>query len=50
MFPSVVFLWFFGWSLFYIGSKTKSSKPKKKSAAVNEPTFIVLRLEEKHVK
>jgi hypothetical protein len=42
VFPSVVFLWFLGWSLFYIGFKTKSGKPKKKFALVNDPTFMVL--------
>jgi hypothetical protein len=48
MLPSVVFIWFAGWTLFYKGSKTESVKPKKKLAVVNEPTFMVLMPEEKH--
>jgi hypothetical protein len=46
MLPLVVFMWFFGWSLYWIGSR-KDSKPRE-MAEQNELTFTVQMPEEKY--
>lgn len=47
MLPLVVFFWFFGWSLYWIGSKKEVVKPRQKSDH-KELTFTVLVPEQKY--
>ncbi|MCJ7559376.1 hypothetical protein MUO79_01995 [Candidatus Bathyarchaeota archaeon] len=47
MLPLVVFFWFFGWSLYWIGSKKEVVKPRQKSD-YKELTFTVLVPEQKY--
>jgi hypothetical protein len=44
--PTVVFMWFIGWSLYWIGSR-EDAKPRKTSDQ-NELTFTVQMPEEKY--
>jgi len=46
MLPIVVFLWFIGWSLYWIGSR-EDAKPRKMPDQ-NELTFTVQMPEEKY--
>jgi hypothetical protein len=48
MFPSVVFLWLIGWSLYWIGSRKKPIKPRKTHSGAKEPILIVFMPEEKY--
>lgn len=41
MLPVAVFLWFVGWSFYWIGGKKEEAKPKK-IAEANDLTFTVL--------
>ena len=45
--PVAVFFWFFGWSLYWIGSNKKLSKPRKKESS-KELTFTVLMPQQKY--
>lgn len=45
--PLAVFFWFFGWSLYWIGSNKKLSKPEKKESS-KELTFTVLMPQQKY--
>jgi len=45
--PLAVFFWFFGWSLYWIGSNKKLSKPRKKESS-KELTFTVLMPQQKY--
>jgi hypothetical protein len=47
MLPLVVFFWFFGWSLYWIGSKKEVVKPRQKSDH-KELTFTELMPEQKY--
>jgi hypothetical protein len=47
--PLVVFLWIFGWSLYWIGSKKKRVKPRKRDNS-KDLTFTVLMPEQKYAK
>ncbi len=43
--PSAIFTWFIGWSLYWIGSKGKATKPSK--ILDKKLTFTVLTPEQK---
>jgi hypothetical protein len=47
--PIVIFIWFIGWSLYWIGSRGKVGKPRK-IIDRKELTFTVLIPEEKYAK
>ncbi|MGD0451243.1 MAG: hypothetical protein ABSA79_09360 [Candidatus Bathyarchaeia archaeon] len=46
--PIGVFLWIIGWSLYYVGSKRESSKPKPKSSIQRELIMFVPTPEQKY--
>ena len=46
MLPIVIFIWFIGWSLYWIGSTREVNKPRKIDQ--KELTFTVQMPEEKH--
>ena len=46
--PIAVFLWFIGWSVYWVGSRVKASKPERMHA--NGLTFTVLMPEQKYAK
>jgi hypothetical protein len=45
--PIVIFMWFIGWSLYWIGSRGGAAKPRK-TIDRKELTFTVLMPEEKY--
>jgi len=45
--PLAVFFWFFGWSLYWIGSNKKLANPRKKDNG-RELTFTVLMPQQKY--
>jgi hypothetical protein len=45
--PIVIFMWLIGWSLYWIGSRGESAKPRKITDH-KELTFTVLMPEEKY--
>jgi hypothetical protein len=47
MLPIVIFIWFVGWSLYWIGSRREVGKPRK-NIDQKELTFTVLMPEEKY--
>ncbi len=49
MLPLAVFLWFIGWSFFWIGSRRTVIKPKRLSDS-NELVFMVLMPQEKQAR
>jgi hypothetical protein len=49
MLPIVIFIWFVGWSLYWIGSRGKVVKPRK-IIDRKELTFTVLIPEKKYAK
>jgi hypothetical protein len=47
IFPIAVFIWFIGWSLYWIGSREEGAKPTK-TLDQKELIFTVLMPEQKH--
>ena len=47
--PSVVFLWVFGWSLYWIGSNKKLTEPEKRNSS-KDLAFTVLVPEQKYAR
>ncbi len=46
--PVAAFLWFFGWSLSFVGSKKGSRRAQSKLAVPSELVMFVPTLEKKH--
>jgi hypothetical protein len=46
--PAAAFLWFFGWSLSFVGSKKGLRRTKTKLAVPSELVMFVPTLEKKH--